>query len=90
MWVAGVFAGYLLLALAIPASWALAPVWRRARILREVQCPQLGGPALLQLNGWHAVRMHAIGDQGLAIRHCSRWRDAAECRGECLIQIAAV
>ena len=90
MWVAGVFVSYLLLALLIPATWALARVWRRARIVREVRCPEFRASAVLTLDPWYAVKMHVRGDQGLSVRHCSRWSGGCDCGQECLIQIAAV
>ena len=90
MWVAGVFVSYLMLALLIPATWALARVWRRARIVREVRCPEFNVSAVLMLDPWYAVTRHALGEQGLSVRHCSRWRERTGCSRECLIQIAAV
>ena len=90
MWVAGVFVSYLLLALLVPATWALARVWRSARIVREVRCPQLHSSAVLFLDPWYAMKMHALGEQGLSVRHCARWPEQAGCGQECLVQIPIV
>lgn len=90
MWVAPVFVAYLVLALTIPLVRALAPVWRRARIPRQVRCPQIGAAAAIDLDAWYAVKMHAIGDSELCVRDCSRWPEDRGCGRECLIQIAAV
>jgi hypothetical protein len=90
MWVAGVFVSYLLTALCIPVALTLAPVWRRALIPREVRCPELGCAATLTLDRIHAVRLHAIGDQGLKVAQCSVRAGSPDCRQDCLVQIAAV
>ena len=90
MWAAGVFAGYLVLAILIPATWAMARVWRRARIERQVRCPEIGGSAILNLDACYAAKMYVLGEQGLSVRHCSRWSERGGCDQTCLIQIAAV
>lgn len=90
MWEAPVFVAYLVLALTIPLVRALAPVWRRARIARQVRCPQAAGSASIDLDAWYAVKMHALGNSELCVRHCSRWPEDRDCGRECLIQIAAV
>jgi hypothetical protein len=66
---------------------ALWPVWRRARISRQVVCPASGGSALVILDPWYAVRMHALGDVELRVKNCGRWPADRECGCECLGQI---
>ena len=79
-----VFIAYLFLALAIPVTLALAPVWRRTRAGRQVSCPG-AGTALIALDPWHAMRMHVIGSAELRVRRCSRWPvDASGCTQDCL------
>lgn len=90
MWVASVFVAYLVLAFTIPLFGALAPVWRRARIPRQVRCPQIGEAAVIDLDTGYAVKNHALGNTELRVRHCSRWPEHNGCGRECLIQIAAV
>jgi len=89
MWVPFVFIGYLLIALLAPASWALWPTWHRARQRRRVTCPELNGPALVQLDSWYAVRKHALGDQEVRIRGCVHWPERQGCGRVCLTQIGA-
>jgi len=85
MWPVYFFISYLVLALAIPVSLALAPVWRRTRAPRQVSCPGAGASALVALDPWYAVRMHALGNPEILIRRCSRWPENAGCARECLI-----
>jgi hypothetical protein len=44
------FLVYMFLALAIPLSLSLVPVWRRAQTARQVSCPNFGGPAVVDLD----------------------------------------
>ena len=81
------FICYLLLALLIPLAWALTPVWRKARLARHVSCPAAGHPAVVELDAWYAVRMHALGNEEKRIRDCSEWPRCSRCRRECLEQI---
>ena len=89
MWVVPFFVAYLLLAFSIPAVWALSRVWRRAHVPRNVRCPQLGSPAVVDLDAWYAMKMHALGEQELCVHDCSAWPDHRGCGQECLVQIAA-
>ena len=89
MWVVYVFIGYWILAIAGPAVWASWPTWRRARIARRVTCPGNSGPALVSLDPWYAVRMHAVGNDELRVKNCGRWPEARKCGRECLEQIGA-
>ena len=83
MWAVFVFIGYLVLALVIPVSLALSPVWRRTRAERQIACPG-AGTALIALDPWYAMRMHITGGPELRVRRCSRWPGNAGCGQECL------
>jgi hypothetical protein len=87
MWVAYTFIVYLILALAIPAAIALAPVWRKHSTMQQVTCPVTGTSTLVTLNPWHAVRMHALGNYELRIRSCTGWPERCDCSQDCLAQI---
>lgn len=89
MWAVYVFIGYWILALAIPAIWALWPTWRRARIARQVSCPAFSGPALVTLDPWYAVRMHALGNAEWRVKSCGRWPAGRDCGQDCLENIGA-
>lgn len=68
MWVIYFFLSYLILALTIPTCWALVPIWRRARTSRQVTCPAASHTAIVDLDPWYAVRMHALGNQELRVK----------------------
>ena len=87
MWVTYFFLSYLMLALAIPLCWSLVPVWRRARQARQVSCPAGPNPATVELDGWYAVKMHALGEREACVRNCSEWPARRGCRQACLTQI---
>jgi hypothetical protein len=87
MWVVGFFLSYLILALIIPTSWALVPVWRKARASRHVDCPASSHIAMVDLDPWYAVKMHTLGNQELRIKDCSRWPGQRNCDQACLVQI---
>ena len=87
MWVVYTFISYLVLALLVPTVWALWPTWRRARASRHVTCPGISAPALIALDPWYAVRMHALGNSELRVRRCARWPEHRDCGKECLAQI---
>jgi len=87
MWAVYAFICYLVLALLIPVSLALVPVWRKMRIARQVTCPAVGTPSLIALDTWHAVRKHTLGEPELLVRQCSRWPEDAHCGQQCLLQI---
>lgn len=89
MLVVPVFIAFLVLAFTIPVVRALAPVWRRARVVRQVRCPQTGEGAAIDLDAWFAVTRHVLGDSELCVRHGSR-RPEDRCGRECLHQIATV
>jgi hypothetical protein len=88
MWAIFTVIGYFLLALLIPVCWSLGRVWRRTRGAHAVTCPGIGEPALLGLDQWHAVRMHARGDAELRVLECSQWPERGNCARQCLAQIA--
>ena len=90
MWVMYFFVSYLILALLIPRVWALWPTWRRARISRHVTCPAVGAPALVTLDSWYAVRMHALGNSELRVRNCALGPEHRNCGHECLAQMRTV
>jgi hypothetical protein len=87
MWVVYFFISYLVLGLTIPICWSLVPLWRRARRSRRVSCPELSDGAVVQLDPWYAVRMHAVGNPELRVRDCSQWPHRCSCGQECLIEI---
>jgi hypothetical protein len=86
MWAVYTFIGYLALALLTPVVWAEWRVWRRARVSRHVTCPALGIPALVKLDPWYAVRMHALGNEELRVVDCSGRQECPACGQECLAQ----
>ncbi len=89
MWAVYTFICYLALALLAPVAWASWRVWRRAGVSRHVTCPALRAPALVQLDPWYAVRMHALGNDELRISQCARRRECPDCGEECLAQIGS-
>jgi len=84
MWAVFTIIGYFILALLIPATLALWPVWRRARPSRHVTCPASGGTVLINLDPWYAVRMHAAGNRELRVRSCPLWPAWGNCGQECI------
>jgi hypothetical protein len=84
MWPIYTVMAYFLLALLIPAGWALIPVWRRARRARRVSCPANDAPALVGLDPWYAMKGRALGGYELRVRTCSRWPGQAGCERDCL------
>jgi len=88
MWVAFTFIGYLILALALPTAWALRHAWQRARASRLVTCPGLNEVALITLDPWYAVRMHALGEQEFRVKECACWPGRRGCGQDCLTQIS--
>jgi hypothetical protein len=89
MWHILVVIGYFALALLIPIVWAGTTIWRKSRRLRSVTCPRDGSIAMVGLDRWHAMRMHAIGDPETRIRQCSRWPHGAPCAQDCEAQIGS-
>ena len=87
MWVAYVFLGCLVAAIALPVALALVPVWRKHRNVEEVTCPCIGTSSLITLDPWHAARMHALGNYELRVRSCTFWPERCDCAQECLTQI---
>ena len=90
MWVIYTVIGFFLLALLVPVAWSLTRVWRHANGTHAVTCPGIGEPALLCLDQWYAVRMHARGDAEGRVVECSQWPDHANCARQCLAQIAVI
>ena len=78
------FLCYLSLALLIPLGWALVPIWRRARVARQVNCPAVGHPAIVNLDAWYSVKMHTFGNEERRVQRCSEWPSCAKCHQECL------
>jgi hypothetical protein len=74
---------YFLLALIVPTMWMALSVRRRTAGERRVVCPRDGMPSLIQLDSWHAVRMHALGNPELLVGRCSKWPRYAGCGQEC-------
>jgi hypothetical protein len=83
MWSVYTIIGYFLLALLIPTVWMALSVRRRTRGQHRVICPGDGAPALVRLDRWHAVRMHALGNPELLVAGCSRWPERARCEQGC-------
>ena len=81
---------YFALAILLPVGWASWKTWRRARVPREVICPLDASPALVILDPRFAVKMHALGNNELRIRHCSRETQAQDCGRECLEHLGRV
>jgi hypothetical protein len=90
MWVVFFFLSYLALALIIPTSWALVPVWRKARASRHVDCPAAAHVAMVDLDPWYAVRMRTLGNRELRVLDCSQWPQRRHCNQNCLGQIGAI
>jgi hypothetical protein len=90
MWVGYFFVSYLALALAVPVCWALVPLWRRAGRARYVGCPAASQIAMVRLDPWYAVRMHALGDRELRVIGCSQWPQRCDCGQDCLVRIGVV
>jgi len=80
------FLCYMLSAILIPLGWALIPVWRHARIAKSVTCPMDGRLAVVNLDAWYAVKMHALGDGERRVRDCSEWPTCGHCGQECVLQ----
>jgi hypothetical protein len=89
MWVVYCFLSYLLLALMIPVAWSLVPVWLRTHGSRNLYCPAARHSARVNLDPWHAVKMHALGDQELCVKGCSEWPQRRGCEQACLMQMTA-
>jgi hypothetical protein len=88
MWSVYTIIGYFLLALAIPIAWMTISVRLKTRGARRVTCPQDGRVALVELDSWHAVKMHALGNPELLVRECQRWPASRGCDQECREQMA--
>ena len=84
MWPVYLVITWFVLALVLPAGWALWHTWRRARVARQLTCPVIGAPALVKLDPWYAVRMHALGDHELRVLDCACWPQRRDCRQEFL------
>jgi hypothetical protein len=84
MWPVYLVMTWFVLALVVPAGWASWKVWRRARVSRELACPVTGAPALVKLDPWYAVKMHARGNRELRVMDCACWPERRDCGQECL------
>ena len=87
MWAVYTVIAYFALALLIPIAWVLVPVWRKARVAQQVNCPAAAAPSLVQLDPWYAARHRAFGGYELRIRTCSQWPARQQCGRECLEQL---
>jgi hypothetical protein len=65
-----------------PLGWALIPVWRKARLARQVNCPAVGHTAVVDLDAWYAVEMHTSGNKEKRVRGCSECPQCSHCRQE--------
>ena len=84
MWPVYLVIAWFLLALLLPPGWALWQTWRRARGPHQVICPAIGASALVTLDRWYAVRMHALGNPELRVIDCACWPERRDCGRECL------
>jgi len=75
---------FFVLALAMPAVWALGKVYRRSRASREVACPETGRLATIRLDARHAVRSYALGENGQRVQGCSLWPQRRGCQQACV------
>ncbi len=89
-WGVYVFISYLILAIIVPTAWTLWPIWRRARLSRQVTCPADSASVAIALDPWYAVSMHAMGNCEVRVKQCARWPAQRDCRQECLTQIGPV
>jgi hypothetical protein len=89
MWVVYFFVSYLALALAIPLGWSLIPLWRKARQVRQLSCPDAADFATVRLDPWYAVKMHAAGNREFRVLHCSQWPERSACAQACLMQMGS-
>lgn len=89
MFVVYFFLSYLFLAVAIPVGWSLVPLWRRTRRIQKVSCPEIPARAIVRLDPWYAVKMHALGERELRVESCSEWPRNGACGRRCLAEIAA-
>ena len=88
MWSVYTIIGYFLLALLIPIAWMTLSVRLRTRGARRVTCPCDGRMSLVELDSWHAIKMHTLGNPELLIRECQRWPALGGCAQECRGQLA--
>jgi len=74
---------FFVLALVLPAIWALGKVYARTRGTREVSCPDAHQLAIVQLDACHAVAMHARGETFRRVKACSLWPERRGCEQGC-------
>ena len=89
MWVVCFFLSFLILALAIPLLWSLAPSWHAASRTRCIRCPETAKSVSIRLDPWYAVKMHALGNPEFRLQDCTEWPERSGCGRECLVRIAA-
>ena len=75
---------FLVLALAMPAAWALGRVFRVSYHPREVTCPEANQPATIELDTRHAVAMHALGETRRRVKSCTLWPERQACTQACM------
>jgi len=81
---------FFVLALALPAAWALGRVYRRSRGERQISCPEAGQLATIAEDARHAVAMHALGETNRRVKSCSLWPERRACEQACLGQQAVL
>lgn len=72
MWPVYTIIGYFLLSLLITVAWMTLSVRLRTRGAQRVKCPCDGRMALVELDSWYAVKMHALGNPELFVRECQQ------------------
>ena len=87
MWALYSIMTFFVLALVIPAGWALTRVYREARGRSQVTCPETDEPELVQLDRRYAVAMYALGNPNVRLQTCTRWPERQNCDQGCRQQI---
>lgn len=73
---------FLLLSAAVTA-------YLKFRGTRLVNCPETREPAAVEVDAMHAAFTASMGEQGLALKDCSRWPEREDCAQQCLDQIVS-
>lgn len=61
--------------------------WRRTADVRVVRCPETGEKQAVVVDPAHALT-HAMRDDAMRLKSCSRWPERQDCDQPCLEQIA--
>lgn len=75
---------FFLIAIVVPAAWAVGKVYLKSRGEREIACREAGHMATIELDARHAVAMHAIGETRRRVKSCSLWPERRGCGQNCL------